>query len=312
MESPIQPAWHPSPGLKNHAGVPLTDDRLFFIAPPEAIGPVISASTSLLVQPKKKSLKDRLLGPVVGGIAIGFFVGIVLLALSAAPPISLGVGGVAAIAFGGWCYYDDGIFRAECSYLGEQGIAQYALKGSPTATPTAKVMQFEDAAQLRTQQTRVYKNGAYQRTNYRFSWQQRGQSEYVINGSYHNEKGLPEPWHVFHLGAAAEIIWTQRLLKFANQDLAEKGYVEFPVGKEVQSVKVGSNFLEFVTPAGESQRATVADMKQVQLNAGQFRFVHRDAKWWSGKGKYGFTYGSMPNARLFLMCLQQLAGIQFG
>jgi len=312
MEPTIESAWQPTPGLRNHAGSPLTEDRVFFVAPPAAIGPVISATSSLLKHPPKKSLKDKVLGPAIGGIVVGIFVGIIILALSAPPIISLVVGIVVAIAFGGWCWYDEGIFRAECSFVGEQGIAEYALKGSPTASPTEKVMLFEEAAQLRTQQTRVYKNGVYQRTNYRYSWKHRGQSEYVISGSYHHEGGQPESWHPFYLGPAAEIVWTQRLLKFANQDLADKGYVEFPVGKEVQSVKVGNHFLEFITPAGESQRTTVADMKKVELNSGQFRFVHRDAKWWSGKGKYGFTYGSMPNARLFLMCLQQLAGVQFG
>mgnify|MGYP001794943680 CR=1 FL=1 len=312
MEQFIQSAWQPTPGLKNHSGTPLNDERIFFAEPPESIGPVISASSSLLAKPKEKSLQEKLSGPAIGGFVVGLFVGVILFALSVAPAIALSVGGAVAIAFGGWCFYDENTFRAECSYLGQNGIAQYAIKGSPSANPTTTLLLFEDAAQLRTHQTRVYKNGVYQRTTYRYSWQQRGQSDYVISGAYHNEKGNPEIWHPFYLGAAAEMVWTQRLLKFANQDLAEKGYVEFPVGKDVQSVKVGSNFLEFTTSAGESQRTAVADMKKVELNSGQFRIVHQDAKWWSGKGKYGFTYGSMPNARLFLLCLQQLAGVQFG
>lgn len=76
-----------------------------------------------------------------------------------------------------------------------------------------------------------------------------------------------------------------------------------------QLVRVGKGFLEFVTPQGEAQRAMVADIREAKLHSGQFQFKHQDARWWSGQGKYRFTYGSMPNARLFLLCLRQLAGV---
>ncbi len=305
----IKPAWQPEPNIKNHAGAPITPDQVFFAAPPATIGRVISASSTLSTQPQPSSLvKDSLIS-----IGIGLIVGLPAWAIvsqfTTNFAIAVGLPLIAGIAMAVWLFYESIILTAECSYVGELGIARYSIRGS--ITPKADILLFENAAHLHTALTRRYKNGVYQGTNYSYTWKQRNQPDYKFFGTYFSETAPPPVTAPYYFGAAAEAVWTQHLLKFANQDLQEKGCVEFPVGKDLQSILVGSNFLEFITKAGERQRTTVADMQNIELKSGWFRFKHRDAKWWSGKGKYSFSYGSMPNAQLFLICLRQLAGVQF-
>jgi DnaJ-class molecular chaperone len=62
---------------------------------------------------------------------------------------------------------------------------------------------------------------------------------------------------------------------------------------------------------GMSQRVQVVDMREITLGNGVFQFKHKDAQWWSGKGKYTFTYKNIPNANLFLIYLDRLTGIRW-
>lgn len=311
METLLDAAWAPPANAQTHAGTAVTPDMIFFAAPPAEIGPVLTAASTLSSEPKKRSI----LSEVGVALFLASFAGLIIWALLSLISVPNGVilvlSLVAATATAAWSFYDGRVFRAECSYVGKYGMARYSLKGSPTATPKTEVMCFEDATHLQTSQTRHYKNGVYSRTSYVYIWRQRNNADFQLKGAYYSESGQPPTLDPFYLAASGESAWTQHLLKFANQDLAEKGYVEFPVGKDPQLVRVGANFLEFITQAGEQQRAAVADMQNVELKSGRFKFKHRDAKWWSGKGKYNFAYSGMPNARLFILCLQQLAGVQF-
>ncbi|MEO1256039.1 MAG: hypothetical protein AAFY41_14310, partial [Bacteroidota bacterium] len=76
-----------------------------------------------------------------------------------------------------------------------------------------------------------------------------------------------------------------------------------------QTIRIGKGFLEFLSKADSPRKVLVSDMLEVRLDAGEFSFKHQDSKAWSGKGKYRFLYGDMPNAKLFLVCLSQVAGI---
>jgi hypothetical protein len=63
---------------------------------------------------------------------------------------------------------------------------------------------------------------------------------------------------------------------------------------------------------GETARFAAEDIKSLSLDQGFFRVVHHDAKWYSRAGKFSFEYGSIANARLFLIALEKLMGYQFG
>lgn len=45
---------------------------------------------------------------------------------------------------------------------------------------------------------------------------------------------------------------------------------------------------------------------------GQFHIHHKDARWFSSKGKFNFSYATMANARLFLLAMEKLTGYRFG
>ena len=66
--------------------------------------------------------------------------------------------------------------------------------------------------------------------------------------------------------------------------------------------------LEFFPKKGDSQTVKINDFKHAQLQGGYMLFKHKDAQWWGGSGSFSFTYSLMPNAYLFLICLNRIVG----
>jgi hypothetical protein len=53
-------------------------------------------------------------------------------------------------------------------------------------------------------------------------------------------------------------------------------------------------------------------LRLLNLSQGRFHITHKDAGWFSRKGKFSFSYSTMANARLFLLAIDKLMGIRFG
>jgi hypothetical protein len=198
-----------------------------------------------------------------------------------------------------------------CSYVGDQGIVEFKLQGSRSGTPKPNLLLFKDAANLFTSQVRSYVNGAYTGTNYTYLWTKISDEPYLLRGFYKSKKSLPKDGNSWHFANAAEIAWTYYLLPTMNEQFAQLGYIEFPLSGSLKAIRIGSGFLEFILEDGIPQRAVVSDMKNITLDSGVFQFTHKDARWWSGKGKYSFTYGNIPNAHLFIFCLKRLTKISW-
>ncbi|VEP11392.1 conserved hypothetical protein [Hyella patelloides LEGE 07179] len=115
---------------------------------------------------------------------------------------------------------------------------------------------------------------------------------------------------MWHFADSAEAAWSSYCLKNLSNQLKKLGYVEFPLVGNPRSVRVGMGFLEFLLKDHSTQRVAVSDMKNISLGRGVFRFNHKDAGWF-GKGNYSFSYAKLPNARLFLICLDRLVGISW-
>jgi hypothetical protein len=300
-------AWVPPKGVTRHAGSPISSELDFFLPPPPEIGQIISADSTLNIgqQPtpmSKRMITSCLVGLVAGAIAWG-----ILYLISQPYPVVLAIVGLIAGVIAYFCYG----FHHSCTYVGEQGIAEIRLNGSREATPQTHLLLFQEAANLYTSQTRRYKNGFYRGTSYSYQWTRPRNKTYVLSGQYHSEQGWPEDRNLWHFANSAETAWSSYMLGVINEQLTRLGYVEFPMQGNPQAVRVGQGFLEFVLKDGTMQRAAVEDMRDMRLGAGQFHFTHKDARWWSGKGKYSFTYSTIPNARLFLICMRTLAGITF-
>lgn len=306
METSAIKAWIPPEGVTRHSGGAIPQDADFFVAPPPEIGKIITAESTLTTQSAPMSVPMRLLwAAVMGAVCAAVLCGIFWLAVDR--PNLIGFSLIALIAV--VPSYISLAFRCRCSFVGEAGIAEFHIKGTRTATPTSKKLLFKEAGHLYTGQTKHYKNGSYRYTSYNYQWTQQGSKGYTIAGTHNSKSGNPLHSHEWHFANSAEGAWTRFLLDFVNQDLTQRGYVEFPMAGNPQMVRVGQGFLEFVTNKGEIQRAAVNDMKDIELESGHFQFRHQDSRWWSGKGRYGFSYNNVPNAKLFWLCLHQIAGV---
>jgi hypothetical protein len=301
--------WIPSPNLYTHAGTLVSEgvqDIEFFAIPPAEIGEIQSVSSTL-----RRSQQPQ---PAFVKIGLSLLVLLISLALAiflweASPVFSicgLGVGiGLALIA------YASLDFNHRCSFVGTEGIAYYTLKGSRTASVKATYLMFREVGDLFTQQTSNYVNGVYTGTDYQYNFTRPQNQPHKISGTYRdNKKWTPsnDQWFLAH---AAERAWTSYFLNYVNQQFDQVGYVEFAMAGNPKAVRVGHGYLEFISKDDSTAYVAVADMKKISLNSGIFYFEHKDSTWWKGKGKYSFAYGSLPNARAFLICLDQVAGIQW-
>ena len=76
-------------------------------------------------------------------------------------------------------------------------------------------------------------------------------------------------------------------------------------------LRVGPGFLEFHF-GGEPVKVTKEEIASVSLGGGYFSFKHKDAKWFSGAGKFRFRYGGMGNGKVFILALDKLMGYRWG
>jgi hypothetical protein len=296
--------------VQRHAGGPLAPEADLFVPPPPVIGKLVSAETSLVTSKHPMSAGARWL--LIGGLMFGVYFGLVSLARMA----NLAVDGFiefASALLGLLAGVIAGVmtrFSHRCSYVGELGVARYRIKGSRSASPREELFLFGQARNLKSAETDQYYNGVYTGTSYDYRWTD-GDDRLVfrLNGSYRSKKRTPKPRDPYHFAKMAEIAWSVYLLQAAQAELQTKGYVEFVVNKR-DVVRVGPGFMEFCFK-GKTERVPVSEMKDISINQGWFSFKTNEARMFSSKGKFSFQYGQMGNAKLFLMCLDRLAGIRW-
>lgn len=296
-------SWQPSSNIKSHAGSPPNADADFFMPPPPTIGELISADTTLKTS-SANPMPAALRWTIVAIASIGSFM-VILLGLHSTL-FALGAAGV-----NGWLAWLCTRFHHTCSYVGSKGLISYELIDSRSAMPKENLLLFADAHSLYTRTTRNYYNGIYTGTTYTYTWRKNSGNQHVITGSYRSEKTSPKESDRWHFANIAESVWSSHLLSTLDDEIEKNGYIEFPIVGALQAVRVGTGFMEFVTKKDGVQRVMVADMRDILLGSGTFQFKHQDSRWWSGKGKYSFEYANIPNARVFLICLNELAGISW-
>jgi len=202
-------------------------------------------------------------------------------------------------------------FRHECSFVGTHGVARFKLKKSLNAKPTVEILLFEKAADLRTGSTRHFVNGIYSGTSYFHTWTDKAdRKRFGFKGKYHSREGTPKVDDPYWLAASAERAWTQYKVAEFEHHLEKTGYVSFTYGGG-NEVRVGPGFFEFVVK-GQPNHIAVEDIKHIQLINGQFYIQHKEARWFSGKGKFNFPYETLTNAQAFLYVMGKLTGYRFG
>ena len=158
---------------------------------------------------------------------------------------------------------------------------------------------------------RRYVNGVYQGTNYTFTWTDGdGRTRFTISGTHHSERGTPPPKDAYHFASAAELAWSNYLLRLVPEQLKEDNAIYFSLGGS-DWVRIGPGFLDLCVK-GQTIHCDADEIDTVNLNQGIFTIKRTDAQegWFSSKGVFKFNYGSLANAQLFAFVLDKLTGVR--
>lgn len=304
--------WVPSEGITRHSGSSIPANLDFFVNPPPEIGRVISADSSLTRSKQPMPIAKRVAISLCVGLGIAFVLWLLIIRLFIQDFLVLStLILIGLVVLGTRVTYPYTGFTHWCSYVGDEGVVEFRINGLRSGTSEPNLLRFKDTTNLFTRLTTTY-SASTPRTDYSYEWTKVSDEPYSLIGSYISKTRLPKDGDPWYFANAAEAAWTQYLLQATNEQFARLGHVEFPVYQgDLQAVRLGSDFLEFVLKDGTTQQAAVTKMKSVKLSEGMFQFTHKDARWWSGRGKYSFYYGNIPNAKLFLLCLKQLTNISW-
>ena len=132
-------------------------------------------------------------------------------------------------------------------------------------------------------------------------------SLFRVRGNENKVGGDPES--ECHFGESAENVWSIFLLNRLSTQFEERGMVEFRL-KNRDVIRIGAGFLEFDVK-GKTTRLTPEDVKLLSFESGQFQIKTHDASWFSNKGTWSFDYGTLSNARAFLLVAEQIGDFTF-
>jgi hypothetical protein len=293
--------------IRNHGGGTIHPRDDFFVSPPEEIGEVTSAYTSLRKDVNPMSPGARLTSAIIAGV-VGLAIGLAIAfsiknkALQVILPLGLATIGLLIVIFATG-------FRHSSTYVGKEGVARYKVSGNRDNI-TEEVFTFKDAAELRTTQTRHYTNNVYQGTNYNFTWTDLGgRVRFVITGTHRSEQGTPPAKDAYHFATAAERAWTFYLLDQVMTQLKMSGTVFFGLGGK-NWVKLSERHITLHFN-GETTECDADEMAEVRIDQGQVQVRRKDARegWFSSTGVFKFPYGSLANAHLFLILMDKLVEV---
>jgi len=298
--------------IKQHSGIENPPNCDFFAQPSVQIGQINTAQTSLF-QGQDSATTGRRLMSIMFYSLIGLAIaGLIIYLLNISPKIRgfyiigcffLGLG----VLIGAYRTR----FRHKCSYVGENGIAEYFLKKNRYNHATGKIFEFSNASAMYVETTRQFVNGVYSGTFYKYRWvDQYGKDVYRLNGVYKNKNGEPENLSdAYYLAKSAANSWNQyKLVRYI--DLINQGtWVVFNIKK--MKFEMGLNTMN-IYESGNKLTWNINDISSVQVAQGWvtiFNSNYQEIGWFSklfGKGKITFMYSEMPNANLFLLLFEIL------
>jgi hypothetical protein len=312
-------SFRPLAGVTLHNGQPIPEEMDFFWPPPEEIGVVLSAVSELKKGKEPMPMAMRvLLGLLVLGV-LAFIGGLCGYATTGVTPygaLSFGVlygvligAGFGLICGGGLVH---GLrFTYVCTYVGELGVARGTIKKSRQNAVETETLMFANAANLYTSSTHMYSHGIYTGSNFDYTWADgKGVAIFKIASDFSKNRYHKRPKNAFNFALGAEKAWTRVRLEAIVAEAREFGAVKFTVGK-YDYVTVGEGYFELRFNAVTHRLAT-EEIGSMTLNEGVFTIKSKDAKWYSGEGKFSFGYGSMANVQAFLIWMEKVYGVKFG
>lgn len=293
--------------IPNHNGAELAEDALFFAPPPKEIGRLLSGYTSFREGREPISSGARAAW-VIGSTAVCFLIGLALMAIDRAFFLLAPVAGLAGFLIS----FLVTRFSPTCTYVGQEGVAR--LKGDrKLKVLDENVFLFDEAEELRTQQTRHYVNGIYNGTRYAFNWTDADNRRvYSIGGTYHSEAGTPKASDQYYFALAAELAWSEYLLERFRTKLADGGSIKFAL-RGNDWVRIGPGLL-VLNRRGDKIDFEGDDIARVRISQGVVAILEPGAKegWFSSKGVYKFNYQDLANAQFFLFLMERLLGVRAG
>jgi hypothetical protein len=314
--------WTPPPEVTEHNGEPLTPDLDFFLAPPIEIGAIHTAHTSLKKGVRERPVPLRIVLALVAG-AVGFLLTLgfdyltkILLVLSEVtrtPVIFWEVLFVPLWVYLGWRKSG---FKHFCTFAGERGCAHFQCEHQRTSVTRKSYFLFQDASAVSTRFTRRTKNGVYHGTNFWFDWYSSDSENAIfsITGNHMADSKTPPAGNFYNFARAVEAAWYRYTTPRIDGEFQQKGSVKFYMGNNSWSV-LGRGFIQFVDEHGKVSRCDAEEIGSAKLFDGQLTIRRKDARrsffdLFNSEGVFGFPYGAIHNARLFLYLFEKSLGIR--
>ncbi|MGE0790218.1 MAG: hypothetical protein AB7S26_31375 [Sandaracinaceae bacterium] len=288
----------------NHRGEP-APEAAYWVPPDSAIGEVITAwSNQTRSGFVSLGAKQRAMA-IVGGTAVagtfGFLLGLALSWLLNAvvgvhPPIWAPYAVSVALLAGLFLWLAQP--RAACSYVGTEGIAEHTKR---PFRDTHKVLRFVDAQDLLVTQTARYVNGAYQGTDFGFTWRDADGNKLFFGGGTRFEegvwKGVPSPaWDFL---SEAERRWNVLRWTRYRAEWRRDGFVRF-----------GDIVVEPGRITIDGKAIVDEELGSIDIEQGMLRVSRKDAKrsLFRNEGVVTRRLADVPNVQLLLPALSELGG----
>jgi hypothetical protein len=304
--------------LVTHAGLPVSEDDVFFVQPPPQIGRLLSAHTSLnLANPPTPLRKKLTISLLVYAFLIAVASSLVLAFPSPYRSISSQLlGGWACVSVVSFFLFSFPLLfwgrKLECTFVGTHGVASAERKGSSQIVQSKKWLEFRQAAYLLGGQQTNYWNGVYVGTMYHYAWvDSKGEILFVIEGTFKAKDGQPEPGNPIYFALAAEDAWTRHLHLRIAQRKQETGKddLRFRLGKsgELRLTRTGvvirRDGIEHELRRGEIGRITVGTDNLT------FEEVGAKQGWFRKEGFHSFPFSMLANGRFFLEVVEEYLGV---
>lgn len=307
----------------DHWGNALVDD-IEFIQLPKNIGKIISGFSTLrkIDQPLRplKAILNIIISTLIG-LAIGFAI-ILFFNVQiyfwrfiwiAVPTIGLG-----------WLRFAGNTFKHYSTFIGVNGFAEFECEDSRENITKSVEVNFHDVTDLFVRFEERKYNFNYQNTAYAFAWMnvKTGQIVYEANSLHYDKAGNPpkDQYTNFWVNKQAERYWTVYLLDNMENDLNEKGYIEFNLFGTggigfMPYIRIGVGYITFLK---DDQTFTYKfnEIKKIYAKGSDLYIEHMNYE----KVLFFFKSGNadkipllnLGNRQFFFKSMEILLGYRFG
>lgn len=319
--------WTPPPRVTDHQGDKLDPESDFFVVPPDQIGAVKSAGTSLKIgvagTPARARVRASAIWFVTGYILAWYLDPFMILTKTAeathiAGPVWYAlIGSIAA-----FIAMHQIRPRGLCTFVGERGCAQFVCRGEPGNITEKSIFLFKDAWALSTWRGRRIRNSRYSYTPFYFDWYAYPPDKEKLVYSLVGERASVSPAGNSHKFArAVENAWYDYLMPKVDHEIAQKGCIDFYEGGGLVKswVRIGRGFVEIVYKDDDDtqvkERLEACRFRSVSASRENLTIVYESEneiarELGEATQTRNFYYDHIYNGCLFLYAFERVLGIE--